>query len=78
MPAMSKRTVLFVASSLTVAFVLVLAYALSVGAQDQDDDSCYYQGENYPSGYEMCQGDTLKRCEYGSWTDIGDCEAPPE
>ena len=52
---------------------LGLGYALAVSAQDRDSDDCYYNGENYPHGYEMCQAGTLKRCEYGSWADIGMC-----
>jgi hypothetical protein len=52
---------------------VVLGYGLSAGAQDRDSGDCYYNGTNYPEGYEMCQAGTLKRCEDGSWGDIGMC-----
>jgi hypothetical protein len=62
-------------------FLLALAALMLLavpGAQAiEDDGSCVYNRRVFPEGYEMCQAGTLKRCEDGAWSDVGDCPDEP-
>ena len=60
------------ARSLVFFGLLSLAAAPGVGADDEGE--CFFDRVLYPDGYEMCQSGTLKRCEDGSWANIGMCD----
>jgi hypothetical protein len=56
---------------------LTLLATPSAFAQDIGDGGCVYDRQIYPEGAELCQDGTLKRCQEGSWDDIGICKAEP-
>ena len=62
-----------------VALTLLLMVAASSEVGAEDEGECFFDRVLYPDGYEMCQSGTLKRCEDGSWANIGMCrrEAMP-
>jgi hypothetical protein len=50
--------------------VLLAGFALA-----EEEGGCYFDGETYPEGYEMCQGGSMMRCEEGAWAPIGMCHS---
>jgi hypothetical protein len=62
---------------------MALAFAVSAAlgpgraaAEEPLEGSCVYNREVHPPRSEICQGDTLKRCENGAWVDVGHCDQP--
>lgn len=42
--------------------------------EEPGEPVCFFNNKSYAHGSHICSGDTLLRCDYGIWLQIGSCD----